>query len=462
MEPVVRLIAIELNHFKNVDHGEIKFSNYRSVEKEAEILKTDVLGIYGQNGSGKTAVVEALDIVKNVMAGEAVPFDEYSGLLNLENETVLRLFFFINAEENRYKVEYQLHLGVNNALISIPFEQITFWTRAKTWKSLQSVSISNPYYTTGIVATDEHATVKVKGSSFSGFEFLSDPDKLAVLCASQGRSFFFNSSVLKLFSKNSDFNDFKNVIIALNNFAQENFFVIKVRQLADINSSQILPLNVKDKGEGYAMYGCIPLVLNGTGSLPKPIYEDLGVIVTSVNIALKGIIPDLKLEFEKVGEQTDPKGITWCKVDMFSERAGRRFSTKYESEGIKRIISLLSCLVPVFNNPGTTLVVDELDSGIFEYLLGQILSAFENEAKGQLIFTSHNLRAFEKLSNECIVCSTTNPENRYVRLVGIGSHNNKRDFYIRALALGGQNENLYEGDDLVDLGYAFHKAGRES
>jgi hypothetical protein len=120
----------------------------------------------------------------------------------------------------------------------------------------------------------------------------------------------------------------------------------------------------------------------------------------------------------------------------------------------------LSCLVSVYNNEGTTLVVDELDSGIFEFLLGEILYAIEKDAKGQLVFTSHNLRAFEKLHNDSIVCSTTTPANRYVRLTGINKNNNKRDFYIRALALGGQKEPLYDCDALDSIGYAFRRAGR--
>ena len=81
------------------------------------------------------------------------------------------------------------------------------------------------------------------------------------------------------------------------------------------------------------------------------------------------------------------------------------------------------------------------------------------EMKGQLIFTSHNLRILEKLDAKNIVCSTVNPDNRYIRLIGIEKNNNKRDFYIRAITVGGQKEELYDEDDLIAMGYAFRKAG---
>ena len=65
----------------------------------------------------------------------------------------------------------------------------------------------------------------------------------------------------------------------------------------------------------------------------------------------------------------------------YSVRDKKEFLTRYESEGIKRIISLLNYLIALYNYPQICLVVDELDSGIFEYLLGEILSVLNDEAK---------------------------------------------------------------------------------
>ena len=106
-------------------------------------------------------------------------------------------------------------------------------------------------------------------------------------------------------------------------------------------------------------------------------------------------------------------------------------------------------------------MVDELDAGIFEYLLGEIIGVLAEDAKGQLIFTSHNLRVMEKLDKKNIVCSTVNPNNRYISLRGIEKTHNRRDFYIRTIVLGGQKEKLYDDTDLQDIGYAFRKAGNK-
>ena len=90
--------------------------------------------------------------------------------------------------------------------------------------------------------------------------------------------------------------------------------------------------------------------------------------------------------------------------------------------------------------------------------MGEILGVLNDEAKGQLIFTSHNLRAFEKLDIKNIICTTINPKNRYIRLIGKEKNHNPRDFYLRTITVGGQKEELYDEADLQSIGYAFRKA----
>ena len=52
-----------------------------------------------------------------------------------------------------------------------------------------------------------------------------------------------------------------------------------------------------------------------------------------------------------------------------SKREGmKEIPIRMESEGIIKIISILNALIPAFGNPSICLVIDELDSGIFEIL----------------------------------------------------------------------------------------------
>ena len=49
--------------------------------------------------------------------------------------------------------------------------------------------------------------------------------------------------------------------------------------------------------------------------------------------------------------------------------------------------------------------------GVFEYLLGEMLNIISEKGKGQLIFTSHNLRPLETIDKGFIAFTTTNPKS---------------------------------------------------
>ena len=113
----------------------------------------------------------------------------------------------------------------------------------------------------------------------------------------------------------------------------------------------------------------------------------------------------------------------------------------------------------MYNNPSIFVAIDEMDSGIFEYLLGEILSTISKTGKGQLLFTSHNMRPLEVLDSSNIYFSTTNSKNKYIKFTGIKANNNLRTTLLRTIDLGGQKESVYESTSSYQIGKAFRKAG---
>ena len=462
---LVRIVESELRNFKNVKYGDIKYVNYSNAEYRAELMDSDINGIYGQNGSGKTAIIEALDILQHIMSGNMIDYDEYAGMLSDHKEMKLFTVFYIECGEKKYKARYELLLEKcpEEKKIKIASENIVYWQRGVSWKKERNVSFCNPYYDTQFIidnkpiyvsSEDENAIYKIR--------FLNSIQNLAVFCAQKNVSLFFNEIMYKSLvaeNQNEEETAFSDVVKALFDFARIKFQVVKVNQLGVNYSNTILPLNVHAESGNEVLQGCIPLFINGRGEFPESFFQKLESIVAAINVALKAIITNLSIELVKINEEKNKDGVNVVQVEVYSNRDGERFLTKYESEGIKRIISLLNYLISLYNNPSVCLVVDELDAGIFEYLLGELIGVLAEEAKGQLIFTSHNLRIMEKLDKKNIVCSTTNPENRYISLKGIEKTHNRRDFYIRTLVLGGQKERLYDDTDLQDMGYAFRKAG---
>ncbi len=463
----VRITRISIRRFKNVSYGDAKFMNWASVERKAELSNTDIVGLYGQNGSGKTALIEALDIMKCVLTGSVIPYQAFEGLFNKESLAEITGYFFVYAPEQKYNVEYTVSLAVdeNNKRIVIKNEAVKYKSFIKSWCKERAFSISNPYNGIDDILTNKTVEIISERQTFiKDITLFNAIQQLAISCAQQNVSLFFNLSSQKYFSDNLNSEKLEEKILssvfsALFKFAYSAMHVIRVNQLGAINSNTpVIPLNMRLTTDSAVIMGCLPLFTNGQGEVPEAVYPILKRTIDAINIAIRSVIPNLQIELKKKNEIEKENG-KFIELDVFSQRFDKKFSIKYESEGIKRIISLLHYLISVYNYQNVCLIVDELDSGIFEYLLGELLGFLKKDMKGQLIFTSHNLRAMEKLDTQNIICSTTNPNNRYIRLTGISGNNNKRDFYIRSIILGGQKEELYDEDDLLAMGFAFRKAG---
>ena len=52
---IVRLESVTIENFKNVSYGKLDLIGKK------KLYKSNVLGLYGQNGSGKTAQIDALN-----------------------------------------------------------------------------------------------------------------------------------------------------------------------------------------------------------------------------------------------------------------------------------------------------------------------------------------------------------------------------------------------------------------
>ena len=73
----IRVKKIEISDFKNVKSGILNLENSRKP------YKANILGLYGQNGSGKTAVVDALALLKLALQGKQIP-SWYTDYINID------------------------------------------------------------------------------------------------------------------------------------------------------------------------------------------------------------------------------------------------------------------------------------------------------------------------------------------------------------------------------------------
>ncbi len=232
----------------------------------------------------------------------------------------------------------------------------------------------------------------------------------------------------------------------------ENFF-------QHIDLSTIMPFNFMINFKEGLAKGMFMVPLFDLHTINTIEFELLSNIINQINIVLTSIIPGLTLEIKIIKEELLENDEIGKMIELLSVRGDVKIPLKYESDGIKKIISILSGLIAMYNNEKVCIVIDELDSGIFEFLLGELLSVLKEKAKGQLIFTSHNLRALEVLDKNDIIFTTINPKNRYIKLKNVRKTNNLRDVYLREIFLGEQKDPIYNKTKSYTISRAFRKAG---
>ncbi|OON96667.1 MAG: hypothetical protein ATN36_05205 [Epulopiscium sp. Nele67-Bin005] len=454
---IVRPLEIKIKNFKNVNDGIIEFKNKKIIKKEQELTREDILGIYGQNGSGKTALIQALHIIQYLLKGQPLK-QEWGTLVSCGEENFqLDILFFVQVANQKYLITYQVTVKNENKKLMVSREKLVCSvSENEKWKRDITLLDYNYKEANFIAPLQRYREITEKDKSLR-----VDLKVGKELSKKNGVSFIFSEYVQKIiFSSLGVTHPTTLITKSLSFFAEANLYIISNEQLGVINMSQSLPLNVHLEKKDDLFIGNMKLNLFERSLILEDVFPMLEAVITQINAVLGAIIPSLNIQIYKYSPQYVENDKLAIPIELLSFKDNHKMALRNESDGIKKIISLLSTIIAMYNQPNICLVVDELDAGVFEYLLGDLLEIISQGAKGQLIFTSHNLRILEKLSPKDIVFTTTNPHNRYIKLDGVKEHDNLRDFYLRTLFLGGQKENLYAETNMPEIRYALRKAGK--
>lgn len=118
----------------------------------------------------------------------------------------------------------------------------------------------------------------------------------------------------------------------------------------------------------------------------------------------------------------------------------RRIPFSIESAGTQNVLSVLRAVIDAIN--GNTVVYDEIDNGIHDLLMKNILASLQNDITGQLIITTHNTLLLENLSpKSAYVIYSDYDGNKEARCLDdydmrIQPSNNQRRLYLSG-AFGG-------------------------
>ncbi|MET4562971.1 AAA15 family ATPase/GTPase [Lysinibacillus parviboronicapiens] len=439
---IIKIKKIKVRNLRNVRSGEITL-----VVDFETFFKANVVGLYGQNGSGKTTIVDAFALLKTLISGwiadVKLPAREKRMILAGEDKANIEIEFLVENQFGTFYVNYFVELQEDEKRLYTTAERVTYRENEKGKRSKVL-----------LYATEED--VQIRNASLADMNEKLRVQMLVInqLARKQYMSFIFHKDLKPILQEKLtelEMQLLHNLAIDFN----RDLHVVNNQNIAPLFEERIMPFSVHLE----RTRGSIPYDLKGPALLPEDAFYILCEVIEQSNRVLSTIIPELTIKINVITEQTLDSGEKGIRFEFLSQRGDCELPLRTESEGILKIISVLSVLIAVYNNPNACVIIDELDSGVFEYLLGELLTVIDEGGKGQLIFTSHNLRVLEVLAIKNLWFTTTNENTRYMQLKGIKEVNNARDVYLRAIQLGGQDEEVYRETKTFKIKRAFRKAG---
>ncbi|OZG51986.1 AAA family ATPase [Pseudoscardovia suis] len=465
---MIRLTRIELDGVKNIRHGAIDlYKPDRNGDGRTADEVSSVTGIYGQNGSGKTSVIEAIQVLRLLMVGEGLKGERAGILVNRAGGAGSYASLHAEIQVDDTLAVYTVVLEACGTGLHVVRETLAVRPDGDRRRILVDYRMARDEET-GLLTP----TVSPTGA-WNSLTALQHADDLlrqeAALAYSQNRSLLFSKEFSTQFTRISGRLHAQDALPAARRTALDRTLdplLDVIRRLARFADNGIRVVTTRQGAS--VCFGYTPFIHGGRFDIldigrpcfvPAAIRREIEQMVEQANLVLPVVIPGLKLECE-MKEDVDEAGEAGARVFLYSSRGGVRIPFWAESEGIRRIVGILSLLVRMFNETDTCIAIDEIDSGIFEVLLGDILRVLAQRGRGQLVFTAHNLRVLEVLDHKSIVFSTADPDNRFVQFANVRAGNNLRDMYIRSVSLDAENTRLAQKVKTAHVAVALSRAGR--
>lgn len=415
----LKLKEIQLKDFMNVEKGKI------CVEEESHIV-----GIYGQNCSGKSTVVRALKIAHSLFcsAGRGLDPEENKYVITA-GKTKATISFIFSTGEGVLTYSFSIRKNRTNDNVSISYECVSFKSddgkndfseevRKQTYiKDIQTIS-------SGDVELEKKLLEHYKEKDVAHRSFFSDhPSHLIKEMTAFFQNMFFLDADIEGDLRGTHQNSF---FLRYNDSAYMFPFLDSSLMNTGANFDELDEPDVYNDPSllSYLRAKNPNACLDSSIAVRNCIHAVVEKAIQEANAIIKEIAPEMSLlDLELEGYE----------VRLFSSRNGEKLPFDYESYGKKKLYKIALELRHIIEDENCTLVVDEIDEGIYEYLLGKILLFTRKRSKGLLIFTSHNLYPLEVIGKASIWFSTTDPKHRYTRMKNIRKGDNPRDKYINAL-----------------------------
>lgn len=408
MNKMVYLLNICISGIKNIEK-EIRVDFYgKNVNKNFHPEKNNVKGIYGENGTGKTAIISAVQIIKEFLFDSNYLRDTRNQLLlrELINKNTRELVFkceFVTKIELFLIYEYEIKfLFDENDEVYVSYESLKYKkNNSKNMQTSLFVCENGRFLHLDVddsvhekVVENTRNLLKYQSALYMIFRILSkeNPSSNTIFYVYPVIFFIFIFAYFDREDKHTDY--------------------LKTNLISELRKS-LSPDEIIDS--------FINEIATNERRIPIKEYSDYEKSIKQLERFIRLFKPDLvRIEIDK----TEVKDYYECELLMVY--ASYKINREFESTGIKKLIELFNAFVKA--SYGGIVFIDELDSNINDVYLCKIIEYFKFYGKGQLCFTSHNVDPMSVLKDNNKSIDFLTRDNRIVSWVKNGHYTPENSF----------------------------------
>ena len=383
--------SLTINGVKNISKPiTLTFTN-KSLSTDNDFSDSNIKAIYGTNGSGKSGIITALYIYKDLIT-------KYNSGLNNEKlssltsqiinrklkEMSIDIIFSFYQKDNIVTYKHFLKIGLTpHSDLIIKKEVISI---------LNGYRINNEKFDT-LIEINNGKIIEINNS-------LNDL-KTKELIVDISTNLLDKNSIASIYFKN-----FKNTKTSKS--IKGNKLELALLFISTFAFNLIVELEREDKHSEFLSFSNTDFLTNKGSNLPS--FNELSFDVIGSNI---DIIDDSNLKKYKEKIKNLEKFIEIFKPELkeinlkIKKQETKNYCEKvfnygeyevnveYESTGIKKLVRLFNAISDSIN--GSIVFIDEMDSGIHDVYFTKMIEFFSLSGKGQLVFTTHNLEPIEIL-----------------------------------------------------------------
>lgn len=362
----VFMLSFKVNGIKNIEK-EIEINFYNKTLKRFNPYGSNVKGIFGPNGIGKTSIIKGMDILRKISLNDNYLTNDFN---------IIILDKIINKKIEKAKLEVEF-LVIKNK---------------KKYRYIHSITIAR-------TSTKE---IKILNEKI----IKKDPNTDQILW-----QILIENGIIKNDSIHKG--DLKAQIIDVTKNLLEKRSVVNIVKSSLLESTDLeniyyfyKKLYIKlDRGDSHFTYALLDNILkapmkdevpfnNSIGNydmtIPKNSLEVFEDYLRRMTKFLKIFKPNLKnIEYEKKEDEE------YYYINILFVYNNYKVDYEFESMGIKNLFSLFTYFRALSDDE--VVVIDEIDTSIHDIYLNKLIEFFAVDGKGQLVFTAHNITLLQTL-----------------------------------------------------------------